>query len=205
MSAAARQGARHCSTTTSKQSKLTLSGPFQELCYQHLLHGQLKQHWCRNWLFGKADTTNWKISLKEQWFKLHSDSDTAFTLPLQLLGTFSAETDSFLFAHRSPEVLDTAPSVVNKIQSLSSMYSDIPEFQMPFIEHCDENLPYILSSIMLSVLDIDGYYVGSFPYHSGQPTVFVLMDQLERHSDFNAAEWKDVRSRWMLKSMLNSV
>ena len=58
---------------------------------------------------------------------------------------------------------------------------------MPYIEHCDENVPYIVGSVLLSAMDIDGYYVGSFPYHKQQPTVFVLMDELHRHSDFKVA------------------
>ena len=113
MSKLARHGSRKCSTATSKHSKRALSGPFQDLCYKHLLFGQLKQQWCRNWLFDKADATNWKLSLSEQWFKLHSDYDTALTLPLQLLATFSKETDTMLFAHHNPELLQSAPSVIS--------------------------------------------------------------------------------------------
>eukprot|EP00483_Globobulimina_turgida_P007835 UN07850 len=66
---------------------------------------------------------------------------------------------------------------------------EINEFQQIIIEHCDENLPYIFASLMISLLNIDGYYVGSYPYNKKQPILFILMDELTKYSDYNEAEY----------------
>ena len=181
---------RKCSNSTIKQSKQTFSKEFEDLCYKHLLHGQYKQQSSRNYLFDLPDTSNWNISLKQQIFKLHSDYDTAFKIPLQLLGTYSKQNQSFLFANYNPELIKNNKSVITKTKEIFDKFTEIaiPEFKNGIIENCNENLPYIYASLIISILDIDGYYVGSYPYDKQQPILFILMDKLSDYTDYNEQE-----------------
>ena len=180
---------RKCSSATSKQSKPIYSKEFEELCYKHLLVGQHKQQSCRNFVFNQQHSSNWKISLPEQTFKLHSDSDTAFKIPLKIFGTYSKENESFLFADCNQELIDVYPETISNIRALKEKFSEITEFQQRMIENCNENLPYILLSLMISLMDIDGYYVGSYPYNTKQPILFLLMDQLSKYTDYIEEEY----------------
>ena len=192
---------RKCSNSTAKQSKHIFSKEFEDLCYKHLLYGQFKQQSSRNYLYNAPNTSNWNISLKEELFKLHSDYDTAFKLPLQLLGTYSMQHESFLFANYNPELIKNNPSTISRTKEIFDKFTEIPEFKTGIIEDCNQNLPYVYASLMISILDIDGYYVGTFPYDQQQPILFILMDKLKEYTDYDqnenaSLEVSDLMNTW---------
>ena len=176
-------------SNSTKQLKSTFSKEFEDLCYKYLLVGQHKQQLCRNYLYDTPNTTQWKISLKEESFKLHSDYDTAINIPLQLLGSYSTQNQSFLFSNYNPELIKNCPNVINKTKEFFNKFTEIPEFKNGgIIQNCNENLPYIYASLLISCLDVDGYYVGSFPYNQQQPILFILMQNLSNYTDYNQSE-----------------
>ena len=196
---------RKCSTNRIDTNH-AYSNQFEELCYKHLLFGQCKQQSFANWLNTTQETRDWNISIRDQTFTLNPGRPTAIEMPLQLIGSHCRDSNVFRFAYQTQEFESECPEITSVIKRIQTQCTGIPEFETASLEDCGDNIGYILSSMVISALDIDAYYVGYGHGMDGsddrEPStmMFVLLNELETYTNYKESEWM----RSDLESLMNS-
>eukprot|EP01083_Nonionella_stella_P057514 150932_1 len=162
----------------------TLSKSLEELCYTHLLYGQYKQQSFSNWLNTTQPTRNWNISPENKLLTLNPGSTDEINVPMKCIGTHNRESNVFQWMDKED---------IFSNQSVQSI-SHVLEFQTESQHNCGDHFGYILSSIIVSILNSHGYYVG-FGLNSDEEDpnmmVFVLLNELPQFVNYQQSKGID--------------
>eukprot|EP01084_Bolivina_argentea_P292348 502571_1 len=162
--------------------KPIFSKQFIDVCYKHLLLGQCKHQSFMNWLnTHQIKTCN--ISIKDKIFTLNPENNKSIHLPLQLIGSYNKTSNHFKFSYNDPSDIS---SEINKIKT---QFPEIPEFQNEYITNCSNELGYIMSSIITSMLNMDGYYVST---KDDSIMTYILLNELSEYTNYEYKEFEGI-------------